>query len=646
MDSAGIQDKLGLSRLLLGLPEFSMVAPLTVACSHCGAKLKLKSAAAVGKKVACPKCQKPFVVKAPEKEDDDMFGDLPMDDFGGGEEESEEEQEEAPVRRKGGSSKTAAPAKGKKKRGKSSSSDMGAMMMTVLFVLLGVGALGGAGYAVYSFLPGGGGGIAAYLPEATDVVVYIRPGDLLQSPIVSPLMNEPTVKAQTDKMSQEFGFTLTDIESVTLGGINAMDRVSNSGAMGAPTLPTAANDKFVGVIRTKTPVDLEALNNKLPTKGTTVAHNGVSYLSFTRDGATFGAYRAEEKLVVIGSEAELKSAIDSKGAAPAKARFKFVDTSQQFVIAMAPKDPAALKRVMDYQSFRKVGNTQVNTSENLVNGVSIGVRLTGDVTLVVDEQFISSSSAKGSAEGRKTELSQSVAQLEAQKAQFGMMAMMMPALPKLMDQATTSLKNAKVAASGSRLRTEVTFPGSMVADIKSLASTAMAMQGMGGGFPEMPAGSATPDFSANAPMPPGGYTGAGPGGYPTPMGSSTPMPPGGYNPTGSGPPGGYSAPMGPGGNTPMPGNSTTPMAPGGGPPGGYSTPMGPTPMPGATPMGPVGAPPGGYTAPMGPTPMPGNTPMGPAGAPPGGYSAPMGPTPMGGPGPGARPMSKTPMKPK
>ncbi len=60
------------------------MSAITVQCTHCSAKLKLKSSAAVGKKAKCPKCEKAFVVQAPAAVGggDDPFGGF--DDFGGG----------------------------------------------------------------------------------------------------------------------------------------------------------------------------------------------------------------------------------------------------------------------------------------------------------------------------------------------------------------------------------------------------------------------------------------------------------------------------------------------------------------------------------------------------------------------------------
>lgn len=52
------------------------MSAINVACTHCGAQLKLKDQSKVGRKVACPKCRKPFVIEAPAEDSEFDFPDL------------------------------------------------------------------------------------------------------------------------------------------------------------------------------------------------------------------------------------------------------------------------------------------------------------------------------------------------------------------------------------------------------------------------------------------------------------------------------------------------------------------------------------------------------------------------------------------
>ena len=45
----------------------------TIACPHCGANLRLKDDSALGKKIRCRKCEKPFVASAPADAEEDDF---------------------------------------------------------------------------------------------------------------------------------------------------------------------------------------------------------------------------------------------------------------------------------------------------------------------------------------------------------------------------------------------------------------------------------------------------------------------------------------------------------------------------------------------------------------------------------------------
>src|SRR5262245_9850117 len=50
-----------------------MSETIPVKCPQCAASLRLKNQAAAGKRVPCPKCKKPFVVKIPQADDEPDF---------------------------------------------------------------------------------------------------------------------------------------------------------------------------------------------------------------------------------------------------------------------------------------------------------------------------------------------------------------------------------------------------------------------------------------------------------------------------------------------------------------------------------------------------------------------------------------------
>lgn len=64
-------------------------------CPHCGAELKLKSEKSVGRKVPCPKCSTPFVVKVLDEpaadEEWDEYSDYSEQDYGSSYDDYEED---------------------------------------------------------------------------------------------------------------------------------------------------------------------------------------------------------------------------------------------------------------------------------------------------------------------------------------------------------------------------------------------------------------------------------------------------------------------------------------------------------------------------------------------------------------------------
>jgi hypothetical protein len=91
------------SRLTEGL----FMPALSIPCPHYQTAIKLKSAASIGKKARCPKCQQVFVVPA-SKQDDDEFAELlaadaeQFEDYGGDEDGGDDPYADAAPSRSSG----------------------------------------------------------------------------------------------------------------------------------------------------------------------------------------------------------------------------------------------------------------------------------------------------------------------------------------------------------------------------------------------------------------------------------------------------------------------------------------------------------------------------------------------------------------
>ncbi len=176
-----------------------MSEAITVFCPSCKASLKLKSRSAVGKRVPCPKCKKPFVVKAPaEAEDDDMaFLNASESDAAMPVSEDDEEAEAAAAEARESSAQDSSPRK--KKKGKVKAADPVNWLKTLLIglsALAFVGLLAGGGMFAVSFIAGMSKNKIdlSYLPPDAELVVHVRIDELLSSPFMRPVVAKPAFK--------------------------------------------------------------------------------------------------------------------------------------------------------------------------------------------------------------------------------------------------------------------------------------------------------------------------------------------------------------------------------------------------------------------------------------------------------------------
>ena len=341
-----------------------MADPISVQCPHCKAKLKLKAAPPAGKKVGCPKCKKPFPVKAPpkKKESDDDFldalDDLSEDDYEAPEDEdSQDEDEERPARstirsKSGGSTKKV----GKGKKGRSKKSSAGPLLAIIGGSVLALALLGGLGYLLMN-LTGGAKGIRsasgwyiAFLPSDADMYVTARPADIMASPLLASVKQNPQAQEGLAQMEKSLGFPLSEIEHIF--GCTSMDPNLGNAAqpggarpmggnpamgMGMPgmgMMPGAAGgnrsglQEMVLVVRLKQPYGgktLDQISQQYPPK----SHHGVSYhVNPAPDGGAF--FFCDERNYVITEPTWIERTIDRKGQAEDNALLAYLAKDQQF----------------------------------------------------------------------------------------------------------------------------------------------------------------------------------------------------------------------------------------------------------------------------------------------------------------------------
>ena len=213
---------------------------------------------------------------------------------------------------------------------------------------------------VNPFLTGGAGAGAAmapkssvtagpidtsYLPAATEYLMYVRPGDLLESGFAKPLTDMPQFQQAMTEMSAQTGFVPGDIDSVTIGMGNliaTMIPLIGQGMAGGPPDPAAISKQLMGgenamiVVRTNKDVDITALMTQ--GNATESAHDGKAYYLLPNpdpNAPVMALHAVDSKTFLMASEPGIKAAISNGPGAAANEQFAFVSRSSHLVQAFS-----------------------------------------------------------------------------------------------------------------------------------------------------------------------------------------------------------------------------------------------------------------------------------------------------------------------
>ena len=209
------------------------MAAIKSQCPNCRKILKLKTKAALGKRVPCPQCSEPFIVEEYEQpelvdnflddeekgetfdyagyeeasggggggyDDYDDYGDDDYDDYGG---DDYDDYDSPPKRKSKASSGKKKPSKSKKKK-----KSGGGMPAWAPMALIGTGAvavIGGIVGALIAFGPFGSSSNAidlAWLPADADLYLEVNPSEMWSAGVLAPVRNNETVKQALTQMQQ------------------------------------------------------------------------------------------------------------------------------------------------------------------------------------------------------------------------------------------------------------------------------------------------------------------------------------------------------------------------------------------------------------------------------------------------------------
>ena len=520
-----------------------MADPISVQCPHCKVKLKLKAAPPAGKKVGCPKCKKPFPVKAPpkkkESEDDflDALDDLAEDDYEAPEDEDSEDQEDAaPARSTMRSKSGAATKKGSKgKKGRSKKSSAGPLLAIIGGSVAALALVGGLVYLLMN-LSGGAKGIRsvsgefiAFAPADAELFFAARPADIIASPLLASVIQNPQAKQGLDELEKSFGFPITEVEHVFAAikiDPNAAKAAQPGGPMagnpmmglpgGMPGMPGMGGGNRSGVqdgvviLRLKQPYGgkgIDQIRQQFPPK----TYKDVSYhVSTDPKGGAF--FFGDDRHVIMSEPSSMERVIDRKDQAENNDLLTYFAKEQHFTMVATPKGadaqaslPPALSQSPQLQNLQKLGQevSKIRLDVNMPSGVDLKVLVTCKTDLAA-QQFL--------AEANKG--------IDSLKQQALILKFVFPDIDSV-------LNTLKVNQSGTNFEGSLSVSSTVIDNLKKLAAQQPGQSPIGsGGSPGQSPGAIPPGFPPPGAVPPGlPPAGAFPGETPPtvpPPGSSPP----------------------------------------------------------------------------------------------------------------------------
>src|SRR5579872_344904 len=465
-----------------------MSEAISIECPKCHAKLKLKNRSSVGKRVPCPKCKTPFVVKAPADNEELDFMNIaePEPDDFADEAESEEDQEAEALPSTPRRSSSRKPAK--KKTAAASGARQAALIGGIVFVLLA--ALGGAGYVILALLReqvDSNKIDLAWTPPDAEIILHARPADAVNSPIISSLVNGP-MGPQVNTVLNALGIDAKDIRTLTFGAQGVFERMrwqqrlARTQGLASSTTPSELEppNQAIMVLRTVQPFDREQMKSRLQVAATEEYLGQTIMLSSEQIPGLlvlgFGFFFADNSTLVMGTRDDLRLALDRGAKRQRRADIDFIDASRQILFVIAPKDPSDfdMSGPISPMAMPQIANLRTAMKDKL-KAVCIGLSFGENVDFWASVNCTSADVAKQiSGELNKN--------LEQSKLQFNQLrSNAPPMLSDLVITADSILGSVAITTDGALMETKLQIPSSIKNTLDKLPQ--LMMSGMLGGMP-------------------------------------------------------------------------------------------------------------------------------------------------------------------
>jgi Flp pilus assembly protein TadD len=350
----------------------------------------------------------------------------------------------------------------------------------------------------------------AWLAPDSELLVYIRPGDLLASEFMQPIMNLPQVQGGIAQASTASGINPADIESVTVGlgnvmavGMQAAMQAQGGGA--APVNVEALMKKLmeggngIVVIRTTTDIDVAPLAAAVGAES--VDYNGKSYFrkSGEDDTQSVAVHSVDGRTFVVGSDASLEAALDRGPGSGSHPAFDFVSGQSHFAVAFASPMMAIMSGSMPIDD---AAPPFVKDLTNAIRGkvAGSGLTITADngLTIASVMSLSDAEAATAAAAALKDAVTQGQQMFPIVKGSVP------PPLQTVADQVVASLS---ASSAGTQASISATIPGALITTLQENPDILqqlmmMGASGMGGGGPG--AGNPSDGFGFPAEDPSGG----------------------------------------------------------------------------------------------------------------------------------------------
>ena len=450
---------------------------------------QVKNDNAVGKKVPCPKCKKPFVVEAPPEPEDefDEFGDL--DGFDSYEDDEFDEQPASPRRRASASAGSKrGKSKGKKKRKSSGDGGLKKPLLIGFGVIAALGLMVSVGVVGVKML--GGGGVnnkidLTYLPPDAEFIVSLQVADAWNAPLVQLMLASPMAPPQLDQLTKEVGIKPEEIESVIFGATGVSDVAKGAGQQPAMGLtPNFDSMHGVVVVRTKISIDSNKLNTG-DEQTQTKTHAGQEYYLYPAPGSvdsSISLFLPDSKTLVIGPEVDVKAAIDRGSKEKRREDLDFINNKHQLLIVVIPKDAGGL--TSQNKDALAMLPDQLKTLTEALDGKIVATCIGATFTDGVELEWQSNFNQSAHAETASKEIGRLLDEGRQKLAEAS--SSLPPAAAGVFNVAKSFLGKVKVSADGTTFAVNLNVSGSDIDTIKEQAGPLMMaglLGGMGGGMP-------------------------------------------------------------------------------------------------------------------------------------------------------------------